>query len=173
MFPRTAVLAVVCCCLLLATPFAPVVAGAAQQPNSTANGSTANSTTPNNSSESPTSGTADRCFTEEGYEFTIGTQGPEIRMVLHLSLLTNLGGPGAIGVELSGSIDGPPIIELKTGVVFEGIDDLTEFLNDPFGAFSIAFDYQFSLPVFGGDYSYNDSEVPIQGPIGDADCTFG
>jgi len=158
MFPRSAVVAAVCCCLLLAAPLTVAVVGA--QETNTTSGST-------NGTE-----TVDRCFLDEGSEFTIGTQGPEIKMVLHHSLLTNLGGPGAFGVELSGSIGGPPIIELKTGVIFEGIDSATEFLNNPFGAFSIAFDYRFELPMFGGDYSYNDSEVPIDGPVGDAGCEF-
>jgi len=159
MVPRTPVIAVVCCLLFLSTPVAAVVA--AQTANATENGSTDGATAGGNA-----------CFPGEGSEFTIGTQGPEIRMVLHLSLLTNLGGPGAIGIELAGSIDGPPIIELKTGVVFEGIESLTAFLNDPFGPFSIAFDYQFELPMFGSGYDYDESDPPIDGPVGDANCTF-
>jgi hypothetical protein len=160
MFPRSAVVAVVCCCLLLTMPLSAAVVGAQEA----------------NTSDSSTSGTGsetvDRCFVDEGHEFVIGTQGPEIRMVVHLSLLTNLGGPGALGVELSGSIGGPPIIELKTGVVFDGFDSLTAFLNDPFGPFSIAYDYQFQLPMFGGDVNYNETDVPIDGPVGNADCEF-
>ena len=158
MVPRTPVIAVVCGLLLLSTPVAAVVG--AQTANTTANGSSAS--TPS----------ANACFPGEGYEFTIGTEGPEIRMVLHLSMLTNLGGPGAVGIELAGSIDGPPIIELKTGVVFAGIDDVGSFLNNPFEPFSIAFDYRFELPMFGPSYDYEDSDVPIDGPVGDADCTF-
>jgi len=150
---------VVCCLLLLSTPIAAVVG--AQTADATANGSTGG----------PTPG-GNACFPGEGYEFTIGTAGPEIKMVLHLSLLTNLGGPGAIGIELAGSIDGPPIIELKTGVVFEGIESVTEFLNDPFGPFSIAFDYQFELPMFGPSYDYEDTDAPIDGPVGNASCSF-
>jgi len=153
MFPRSAVVAVVCCCLLLTTPLTAAVG--AQETDSTTD-----------------SGTVDRCFVDDGHEFTIGTQGPEIRMVIHLSLLTNLGGPGALGVELAGSIGGPPIIELKTGVIFDGFESLTTFLNDPFGPFSIAYDYQFELPMFGGDVSHDETDVPIEGPVGDADCVF-
>ncbi|MFD1640757.1 DUF7332 family protein [Halohasta litorea] len=158
MVPRTPVIAVVCCLLFLSTPMAAVVG--AQTATATADGSTGG--TPGGNA----------CFPGEGYEFTIGTEGPEIRMVLHLSLLTNLGGPGAIGIELAGSIDGPPIIELKTGVVFTGIESATEFLNDPFGPFSIAFDYQFELPMFGPGYDYEDTDAPIDGPVGNASCSF-
>jgi len=161
MVSRSTVMAFVCCWLVLSTPLAAVVG--AQTANTTANGSTGGSDV----------GAVDRCFPGEGYEFTIGTEGPEIRMVLHLSMLTNLGGPGAIGIELAGSIDGPPIIELKTGVVFAGIDDVGSFLNNPFEPFSIAFDYRFELPMFGPSYDYEDSDVPVDGPVGDADCTFG
>ena len=158
MVSRSTVTALVCCWLLLSTPLAAVVG--AQTANTTANGS---------SGSTPS---ANACFPGEGYEFTIGTEGPEIRMVLHFSMLTNLGGPGAIGIELAGSIDGPPIIELKTGVVFAGIDDVGSFLNDPFEPFAIAFDYRFELPMFGPSYDYEDSDAPIEGPIGDANCTF-
>ena len=147
--------ALVCCLLVVAVPLVGPVAAATQSPAGPAGGD----------------GDANRCFPGEGYEFTIGTQGPQIGMVLHLSMLTNLGGPGAVGIELSGSIDGPPIIELKTGVVFEGIDDIGSFLNDPFEPFAIAFDYRFELPMFGPSYDYEDSDAPIEGPIGDANCT--
>lgn len=161
MFPRSAVVAIVCCCLLLTMPLAAGIGGATQG-NETASPNTTNGT----------AGGVDRCFVDDGHEFTIGTQGPEIRMVVHLSLLTNLGGPGALGVELSGSIGGPPIIELKTGVIFDGFESVTAFLNDPFGPFSIAYDYQFQLPMFGGDVDFNETGVPIDGPVGDASCEF-
>ncbi|ATW88422.1 hypothetical protein halTADL_1667 [Halohasta litchfieldiae] len=158
MFPRSAVVAVVCCFLLLTMPLTAAVG--------------AQETTTGSSTTGTDSGTVDRCFVDDGYEFTIGTQGPEIRMVIHLSLLTNLGGPGALGVELSGSTGGPPIIELKTGVIFDGFESLSGFLNDPFGPFSIAYDYQFELPMFGSDVSYDDTETPIDGPVGNASCEF-
>ena len=164
MVPRSTVVAIISCWLVLSTPMAAVVG--AQTADTTANSSV---------DGPPGSDTAasgfDACFPGEGYEFTIGTEGPEINMVLHLSLLTNLGGPGGIGVELAGSINGPPIIELKTGVVFEGIDDVGSFLNNPFEPFGIVFDYRFELPMFGPSYDYEDSDAPIEGPIGDANCT--
>lgn len=112
----------------------------------------------------------DRCFPADGYEFTIGTYGPEITMVIHLSLLTNLGGPGALGVELAGSTGHQEIIELRTGVIFNGIDDVGSFLSNPFAAFSIAFEYHFQLPMFGEDFAFEDDDAPINGPVGNASC---
>ncbi len=156
MVSRRTVVAIVCCWLLVSTVGSAAVAGATQpSASSTADDSTA---------------TAAGCFPDDGYEFTIGTQGPEIRMVLHMSLLTNLGGPGAFGVELTGSIDGPPIIELRTGVIFAGIDSVSGFLNNPFEPFSIAFDYRFDLPMFGEEFVYEEDEAPIDGPVGDTNC---
>ncbi|MFO7834837.1 MAG: hypothetical protein R6V31_12535 [Halohasta sp.] len=149
------VAAIVCCLLVVAVPLAGPVAAATQAPTGPAAGGDS----------------ADRCFPDDGYEFTIGTQGPQIGMVLHLSMLTNLGGPGAVGIELAGSIDGPPIIELKTGVAFDGIESVSGFLNDPFGPFSIIYDYQFELPMLGsGSLDHEESEPPISGPINTTGC---
>ena len=159
MISRTTVL-IVCCCLLISGAASGVVVGATQT-----NASTAEAPDSDESTE-----TANACFPDDGFEFTIGNQGPEINMVLHLSLLTNLGGPGTFGVELTGSIGGPPIIELRTGVVFSGIDSVSTFLNDPFGPFSIAFEYVFELPMFGEEFSYEETESPVDGPVDDATC---
>ena len=159
MVSRTTVAVVVSCCLLVSVAASGVVAGGAQSPAS------ASTTAPTESTQ-----TAAGCFPDDGFEFTIGTQGPEIGMILHMSLLTNLGGPGAFGVELTGSIGGPPIIELRTGVIFEGIDNVSEFLTNPFEPFSIAFEYVFELPMFGGEFAYEEGDAPIDGPVGDADC---
>jgi len=156
MVSRTTVVVAVSCCLLVSMATSGVVAGASQP-------------TPSASAESAESDVA-ACFPTDGYEFTIGTQGPEINMILHLSLLTNLGGPGAFGVELTGSIDGPPIIELRTGVIFAGIDTVGEFLENPFEPFAIAFEYSFELPMFGDDFAHEEDDVPIDGPVGDTDC---
>jgi len=112
------------------------------------------------------------CFSAEGYNFTIGTLGPQIEMVVHLSLLTNLGGPGTLGVELAGTTaeNVPPMIELRTGVVFRGVTDVDRFLSDPFGLFAIAYEYRFTLPLGGSGVDYESDEPPISGPVGDADC---
>ena len=112
---------------------------------------------------------SDACFPDSGYRFTIGTLGPQIEMVVHLSLLTNLGAPGTLGVELSGAIDqGEPLIDLKTGAVFHGVTDVGRFLDNPFGVFSIAYDYSFQLPFAGIDYQ--SDEAPISGPVGESRC---
>ncbi len=158
MVSRTAVVVVVSCCLIVSVAASGVVAGATQP--------TASAADDVESAESD----AAACFPTDGYEFTIGNQGPEINMILHMSLLTNLGGAGALGVELTGSIGGPPIIELRTGVLFEGIESTSEFLNNPFGPFSIAFEYIFELPMFGEEFAHEEGDVPIDGPVGDADC---
>lgn len=151
MISRTTVIIVVCCCLFVSVAASGVVAG--QTP----------------STQTPDTGAA-ACFPADGYEFTIGTEGPEINMILHMSLLTNLGGPGAFGVELTGAIGGPPIIELRTGVVFGGIESVGAFLTNPFGPFSIVFEYVFELPMFGEEFAYEEDQAPIDGPVGDADC---
>jgi len=162
---RTAVIVVVCCCLL-ASAVGPVAVAGTTQPNASPAVDNASPATADNDSPAVAG-----CFPDGGYEFTIGTQGPEIRMVLHMSLLTNLGGPGALGVELTGAIDeGAPIIELRTGVIFEGIDSVSGFLNDPFGPFSIAFEYMFELPMFGEEFAYEEDGAPIDGPVDDANC---
>ena len=132
MISRTTAVMIICCCLLVSTVASAAVVGATQGNASS---------TPVDSNDPPA--TTAGCFPAEGYEFTIGNQGPEINMILHLSVLTNLGGPGAFGIELTGSIGGPSIIELRTGVLFAGIDSVSEFLNNPFEPFSIAFEYMF------------------------------
>jgi len=159
MLSRTTAVEIICCCLLVSTVASGAVAGMTQENVST---------TPVDSGD-PQATTAG-CFPAEGYEFTIGNQGPEINMILHLSVLTNLGGPGAFGVELTGSIDGPPIIELRTGIIFDGIDSVSDFLNNPFEPFSIAFEYLFDLPMFGEDFAYETTDSPVDGPVDDAAC---
>ncbi len=156
MVSRATVVAVVCCCLLVSTAASGVVAGASQP-------------APSPASTAATDSAVAACFPADGYEFTIGNQGPEISMILHMSLLTNLGGPGAFGVELTGDIGGPPIIELRTGVIFGGIDSVSGFLTDPFEPFSIAFEYRFEIPAFDG-VSHETTDSPVDGPVGDADC---
>ena len=148
----------VCCALLLVTGPAAAVGAAPSMPHSL---------------QVPTHQPAQldgvECFPDSGYNFTIGTFGPQIEMVLHLSLLTNLGAPGTLGVELAGTADGTePMIELRTGAVFHGVTDVEAFLNDPFGVFSIAFEYRFQLPLAGIDYETTDA--PISGPVSESRC---
>lgn len=163
MSPRILVVVstLVCCLLLITTPvMATVVATTEQRPTSQTEG------TPN----ATASGSVDRCFIGEGYEFTIGNQGPTIDAAIHMSLLTNLGGPGTFGIELAGSTGSQNIIELRTGVVFGGIESVGSFLSNPFDAFAIAFDYQFQLPMFGDEFDYNETDAPIDGPVEQINC---
>ena len=157
----------VCCALLLVTGPAAAVGAAPSTPHSLQ--------VPSHQPaqlDSPAPAQVDSgvdCFPDSGYNFTIGTFGPQIEMVLHLSLLTNLGAPGTLGVELAGTADGrEPLIELRTGAVFHGVTDVEAFLNDPFGVFSIAFEYRFQLPLAGIDYETTDA--PISGPVSESRC---
>lgn len=114
------------------------------------------------------------CFPGDGYELTIGSEGPQIDAIVHYSLLTNLGAPGSVGIEMAGTTGSQYIITLRTGVLFEGVGDAQSFVTDPVSQFSVAFEFDFSLPMFagvtGGDFDYNSDEAPIDRPIGDAVC---
>lgn len=167
---RASVLAALCCSLLLVTTPAAALARPSTVPPSPTGGAASSSPHAIQSStpayQTDSSGA---CFPDSGYRFTIGTLGPQIEMVVHLSLLTNLGAPGTLGVELSGSIDeGEPLIDLKTGAVFHGVTDVARFLDNPFAVFSIAYDYTFQLPFAGIDYQ--SDEAPISGPVGESRC---
>ena len=158
--------------LLLAT--SPVAAVGAAGEGGVAASPSAGSTSEHSIAPQQASDSGDRttCFPEGGYNFTIGTLGPQIEMVVHLSLLTNLGGPGTLGIELAGTTaeNTPPMIELRTGVVFGGVTDVDRFLSDPFGLFAIAYEYRFNLPLGGSSVAYESDEPPVSGPVGDADC---
>jgi len=170
--PRTRRLWAVAVSLLLATsPVAAVGAagGAGVDTTQSISPATESPVVPLQQSDA---GEGNACFPEGGYNFTIGTLGPQIEMVVHLSLLTNLGGPGTLGVELAGTTaeNVPPMIELRTGVVFRGVTDVDRFLSDPFGLFAIAYEYRFNLPLGDSSVDYESDEPPISGPVGDADC---
>ncbi|TQQ82163.1 DUF7332 family protein [Halonotius roseus] len=155
--------------LLLVTSPAAAVGGAAVDDSRAATTAPDNPLVALQQSDTPDS---NACFPAGGYNFTIGTLGPQIEMVVHLSLLTNLGGPGTLGVELAGTTaeNVPPMIELRTGVVFRGVTDVDRFLSDPFGLFAIAYEYRFNLPLGDSSVDYESDEPPISGPVGDADC---
>lgn len=150
----------VCCLLVITTPVVATAVGSTPQRASQTDG-TSNTTA---------SGSVDRCFIGEGYTFTIGNQGPTIDVAIHMSLLTNLGGPGTFGVELAGSTGSQDIIQLRTGVVFGGLESVGSFLSNPFDAFGIAFDYQFQLPMFGDEFDHNETDAPIDGPVEQVNC---
>lgn len=107
-----------------------------------------------------------RCFPPGGHELDIGTEGPGIAVTIHTSLFTNLGDEGALGIEAQGSALNATIIELRTGVVFDGVGPLSQFLSDPFSRFAILFDYSFELPMFAGmvdNPGYESDESPVKG----------
>ena len=109
---------------------------------------------------------APRCFPPGGHDLDIGTEGPGILVTVHTSLFTNLGDEGALGIEARGAALNATIIELRTGVVFDGVGPLGAFLSDPFSRFAILFDYRFELPMFAGmvdDPGYAADESPVKG----------
>ncbi|WP_199174836.1 DUF7332 family protein [Halegenticoccus soli] len=109
------------------------------------------------------------CFPPNGHEFVVGTEGPRIDLLVHTSLVTNLGGPGAFGVEAAGSTGRHRIVALEAGVLFAGVGDPARFLRDPLARFSIAFRYEFRVPMVPGLH-YELDELPVVGPVGAADC---
>jgi hypothetical protein len=111
------------------------------------------------------------CFPDEGHRLGIGTEGPHIDLLVHTSLVTNLGGEGVLGLEAVGTTGRSEIVTLRAGVVFAGVGDPTDFLDDPFGHFALAFDYRFRLPMFGSEFDYRADESPVTG-VPSADCGF-
>ncbi len=135
---------------------------------------------------------ADRCFPSDGTEFVVGTEGPQIRFVVHLSLLSAVlqGGEsvnatatdanpapaalGALGFEAVATTETAQVVSLRTGVLFEGSEDAATFLSDPFSPFAFAFDYRLTIPAFEGtmaDADYRASDVPVEGPVEEAACS--
>jgi hypothetical protein len=136
-----------------------VLAAAVAAPTAAQAGSAAGSTGAGESGER-------RCFPPGGHELDIGTEGPGIAVTVHTSLFTNLGDEGALGVEARGSALNETIIELRTGVAFDGVGPLGDFLSDPFSRFAILFDYSFELPMFAGmadSPGYESDESPVKG----------
>lgn len=130
------------------------------------------------------------CFPPDGVEFVIGTEGPQIELVLHLSLLPALVGgaereavagaheaatpAGALGVEAAATTGDAPVVSLRAGVLFEGGTDLARLVSRPFAPFALAFDYAFTVPAFAGtpaDGDYRESDVPVSGPVEEAACS--
>ena len=135
---------------------------------------------------------AGRCFPSDGTEFVVGTEGPQIRFVVHLSLLSAVvrgDGPasaattdtgaapaalGAFGFEAVATTGTAQVVSLQTGVLFEGSEDAAAFLSDPFDPFAFAFDYRLTGPAFEGtvaDADYRESDVPVEGPVEEAACS--
>ncbi|WP_318570393.1 DUF7332 family protein [Salinigranum marinum] len=89
-----------------------------------------------------------RCFSPNGTGFVIGTESPQLRLVVHLSLL-------------SAVVDGEEA-------------NATRFVADPFEPFAFAFDYRFTVPAFEGtaaDADYRAADAPVEGPVEEAACS--
>jgi hypothetical protein len=135
-----------------------------------------------------------RCFPPDGTEFVIGTEGPQIRLVVHLSLLpavvdggdpTNVSATnasvvdepvatGALGVEATATTEAARVVSLRTGVLFSGVENATRFVTDPFEPFAFAFDYRLTIPAFEGtaaDPDYRATDAPVEGPVEEAACS--
>ncbi|MDS0298189.1 hypothetical protein NDI76_05500 [Halogeometricum sp. S1BR25-6] len=144
---------------LFAVLLVAVLAAATAAPAAAQTGSAADPTVGDESGEL-------RCFPPGGHDLDIGTEGPGIAVTVHTSLFTNLGDEGALGMEARGSALNATIIELRTGVVFDGVGTLGDFLSDPFSRFAILFDYTFELPMFVGmvdSPGYESDESPVTG----------
>jgi len=106
-----------------------------------------------------------RCFPDGGHDLTIGDGNPHINVTVHTSLFTNPAPPSALGLAAEGVAVGSEIIELRTGVVFEG-DPETVSASGVWDSFVILFDYRFSLPMFSDsidDSTYEPSDGPVSG----------
>jgi hypothetical protein len=141
---------------------------------------------------------ADRCFPPDGWEFVVGTEGPQIRLVLHLSLLpavvegadgdptnvtstntsradgTDTAAAGAFGIEAVATTGAARVVSLQSGVLFAGVEDASAFLADPFAPFAFVFDYRLTIPAFEGttaDADYHTGDVPVEGPVEEAACS--
>lgn len=139
---------------------------------------------------------ADRCFPPDGWEFVVGTEGPQIRFVLHLSLLpavvegddptnatstnaslangTDTTAAGAFGIEAVATTGTAEVVSLQAGVLFVGVENATTFLSNPFSPFAFVFDYRLTIPAFEGttaDPDYHVGDVPVEGPVEEAACS--
>ena len=130
-------------------------------------------TAPAGPSESAASDGGPQCFSPGGHHVPIGGDGPRIDVVDHTSLFTNLTGGGAFGVEADGRALNRSLLALRAGVLFDGVGDLSSFLDDPLERFAVVYDYRFELPMFaalGADGGgYESSGSPVDG-VRTADC---
>jgi hypothetical protein len=141
---------------------------------------------------------ADHCFPPDGWEFVVGAEGPQIRFVLHLSLLpavvagedsdptnvtststsradgTDTAAAGAFGIEAVATTETTRVVSLQSGVLFAGVEDASAFLADPFAPFAFVFDYRLTIPAFEGttaDANYHADDVPVDSPVEEAACS--
>jgi hypothetical protein len=106
-----------------------------------------------------------RCFPDGGYDLRIGDGNPHIDVTVHTSLFTNPSPPSAIGLEARGVAVDTDVIELRTGVLFEGVPDDASTAA-VWNSFAILFDYRLSLPMFSdsiGESTYEPTGGPVSG----------
>jgi hypothetical protein len=106
-----------------------------------------------------------QCFPSGGHDLTIGDGNPHIDVTVHTSLFTSPAPPSALGLSARGVALDSEIVELRTGVLFEGTsgDDAEGGLWD---SFAVLFDYRLSLPMFAdaaGDSTYEPTGGPVSG----------
>ena len=90
---------------------------------------------------------------------------PHIDVTVHTSLFTNPSPPSAIGLEAQGVAVDTDVIELRTGVLFEGVPDDASTAA-VWNSFAILFDYRLSLPMFSdsiGESTYEPTGGPVSG----------
>ena len=112
-----------------------------------------------------------RCFPDGGHDLTIGDGNPHINVTVHTSLFTNPAPPSALGLAAEGVAVDAEIIELRTGVGFEG-DPESVSPSCGLDSFGILFHYRFSLPMFSDsidDSTYEPSDGPVSG-VDTRDC---
>ncbi|WP_336025476.1 DUF7332 family protein [Halobellus salinisoli] len=104
------------------------------------------------------------CFPGGGHDLGIGDGNPHIDVTVHTSLFTSAP-PSALGLSARGVALDSDIVELRTGVVFEGVPDGAS-VDAVWNAFAILFDYQLSLPMFADsvdDSTYEPTGGPVSG----------
>ncbi|OAQ52089.1 hypothetical protein HTG_13990 [Natrinema mahii] len=85
------------------------------------------------------------CFSGEGSEFTIGSDGgARIWVRFHAGPLTGSG--WSIGAEMVGSLDGRSIVEVVAGIEYVG-DGFLDLLGSPGESFDLVSGFDFQLPM--------------------------
>ncbi|GGM68010.1 hypothetical protein J2752_002134 [Halarchaeum rubridurum] len=118
------------------------------------------------------------CFDEPGHELGMGNEsrGVTIDGVVHTSLFEHLMTRGGVGVEMYGKLNGSTILALRTGVVFDGVQNPGRFVSNPFDSFAVVYDYRFQFPMFsaltGNDFGHSSSDAGIEG-VEEAECSWG
>jgi hypothetical protein len=104
-----------------------------------------------------------RCFPAGGHDLTVGDGNPHINVTVHTSLFTAPSPPSALGLEARGVALDSDVIELRTGVLFEGTPEEAS-TTAVWNSLVILYDYRFSLPMFSGSIDESTYE-PTGGPV--------